>query len=48
MDLFIIQSQYESLYLDSDFDMNPIQINNLSEIDLISIFLAIKSKGKNK
>jgi len=47
MDLFIVQSQYESLHLDSDFDMNPLQINNLYEIDLIFNFPRYM-KGKKK
>jgi len=38
MDLFIVQNQYESLHLDSDFDMKPLQTNYLSEIDLIFNF----------
>ncbi|XP_071647029.1 aminopeptidase N-like [Temnothorax longispinosus] len=38
MNLFIVQSQYDSLHLDSHFDMNPPQINNLSQIDLIFSF----------
>ncbi|XP_071566338.1 glutamyl aminopeptidase-like [Temnothorax nylanderi] len=38
MDLFIVQSQYDSLHLDSHFDMNPPQIYNLSQIDLIFSF----------
>ncbi|XP_071569674.1 aminopeptidase A-like isoform X2 [Temnothorax nylanderi] len=35
MDLFIVQTQYHSLHLDSHFDMNPPGINSLSEIDSI-------------
>jgi len=46
MDLFIVQSQYESLHLDSVFDMNPLQIRNLSEIDSILNFPRIKGKKK--
>jgi len=47
MDLFIVQSQYESLHLDSDFDMNPIQIIDLSESDLTFNFPRYM-KGKKK
>ncbi|XP_077264153.1 glutamyl aminopeptidase-like isoform X2 [Temnothorax americanus] len=35
MGLFIVQTQYHSLHLDSHFDMNPPRINSLSEIDSI-------------
>jgi len=45
MDFFQVQSQCESLYLDSYFDMNPAQINSSSEIE--SIFNFPRSmKGK--
>jgi len=38
MDFFIVQSQYDSLHLDSHFDMNPAQINSPSEIESIFNF----------
>jgi len=38
MDFFIVQSQYESLHLDSHFDMNPARVNRPSEIELIYSF----------
>ncbi|XP_018365747.1 PREDICTED: aminopeptidase N-like, partial [Trachymyrmex cornetzi] len=39
MDFFVVQSQYDSLHLDShDINMNPAKINNLSEIDAIFSF----------
>jgi len=47
MHLFIVQSQYESLHLDSHFNMNPLQIHDLSEIDLIFNFPRYM-KGKKK
>jgi len=47
MDFFIVQSQYESLHFASHFDMNPIQINSLSdEIEPIFNFPRYM-KGKN-
>jgi len=46
MDFFIVQSQYDSLHLDSYFDMNPVQINSLSEIESIFNFPRYM-KGKN-
>ncbi|XP_011061466.1 PREDICTED: aminopeptidase M1-like, partial [Acromyrmex echinatior] len=33
LDLFIIQNQYESLHLDSHFNMNPVEITSPSEIN---------------
>jgi len=38
MDFFIVQSQYESLHLDSHFDMNPALIDSPSEIESIFNF----------
>jgi len=38
MNFFIVQSQYESLHLNSHYDMNPTQINNSSEIESIFSF----------
>ncbi|XP_018367847.1 PREDICTED: uncharacterized protein LOC108764218 [Trachymyrmex cornetzi] len=38
LDLFIIQNQYESLHLDSHFNMNPVEITNLSDINSIFSF----------
>ncbi|KYN19672.1 Glutamyl aminopeptidase [Trachymyrmex cornetzi] len=38
LNLFIIQNQYESLHLDSHFDMNPVEIPNLSEINSLFSF----------
>lgn len=38
MDLFVVQSQYDSLHLDSHFDMNPPLINSPSEAELIFNF----------
>ncbi|KAG5313338.1 AMPN Aminopeptidase, partial [Acromyrmex insinuator] len=39
LDLFIIQNQYESLHLDSHFNMNPVEITSPSEINSIFSFL---------
>lgn len=48
MDLFIVQNQYESLHLDSHFNMNPSQINSLSKIDSIFEFPRyMKGKSMN-
>lgn len=47
MDLFIVQNQYESLHLDSLFDMNPPEISSLSEIDSIFTFPRY-IKGRNQ
>ncbi|KYN16391.1 Glutamyl aminopeptidase [Trachymyrmex cornetzi] len=38
LDLFIIQNQYESLHLDSHFNMNPVKTTNLSDINSIFSF----------
>jgi len=38
MEFFIVQSQYESLHLDSHLDMNPAQINSPSDIEGIFNF----------
>ncbi|KYN22233.1 Glutamyl aminopeptidase, partial [Trachymyrmex cornetzi] len=38
LDLFIIQNQYESLHLDSHFNMNPVEITYLSDISSIFSF----------
>ncbi|XP_018363289.1 PREDICTED: aminopeptidase N-like [Trachymyrmex cornetzi] len=38
LDLFIIQNQYESLHLDSSFNMNPVEITSLSDINTIFSF----------
>lgn len=38
MDLFVVRNQYESLHLDSHFDMNPPVINSSSEAELIFNF----------
>jgi len=46
MDFFIVQSQYESLALEEEMDMNPVQVDSLSEIDSIFHFPSY-IKGKN-
>ncbi|KYN22433.1 Glutamyl aminopeptidase [Trachymyrmex cornetzi] len=38
LDLFIIQNQYESLHLDSHFNMNPVEMTTLSDINSIFSF----------
>ncbi|KAG5309103.1 AMPN Aminopeptidase, partial [Pseudoatta argentina] len=38
LDLFIIQNQYESLHLDSHFNMNPVEITDISDINSIFNF----------
>ncbi|XP_018367846.1 PREDICTED: uncharacterized protein LOC108764217 [Trachymyrmex cornetzi] len=38
LDFFIIQNQYESLHLDSHFNMNPVDITSLSDINSIFRF----------
>ncbi|KYN19638.1 Aminopeptidase N [Trachymyrmex cornetzi] len=38
LNLFIIRNQYESLHLDSHFNMNPVEITSLSEINSIFSF----------
>jgi len=46
MDFFIVQSQYESLALEEQINMNPVQVDSLSEIDSIFHFPSY-IKGKN-
>jgi len=46
MDFSIVQSQYESLHLDVEIDMNPVQVDSLLEIDSIFHFPSY-IKGKN-
>ncbi|XP_018356903.1 PREDICTED: glutamyl aminopeptidase-like [Trachymyrmex septentrionalis] len=38
LDLFIIQNQYESLHLDSHFNMNPVEITSQMDTNLIFSF----------
>ncbi|KYN19648.1 Glutamyl aminopeptidase [Trachymyrmex cornetzi] len=47
LNLFIIQNQYESLHLDSHFDMNPVEFPSLSEINSLFSFPRYMKVGKN-
>ncbi|XP_018360139.1 PREDICTED: aminopeptidase N-like [Trachymyrmex cornetzi] len=46
LDLFIIQNQYESLHLDSHFNMNPVETTRSSDINSIFSFPRYM-KGEN-
>jgi len=46
MDFFIVQSQYESLHLNGEIDINPVEDDSWSEIDSIFHFPSY-IKGKN-